>query len=109
MPDALIIGGGISGLACAIALKRADWTVEVFDAGQPIADPTSAEELDSQARYRGKGVVFVIRFRCGWQSVGAIATELKLPELLASNGNPVKASPSRRKPVASPLLQNVQF
>ena len=58
MPDALIIGGGISGLACAIALKRADWTVEVFDAGQPIADPTSAEELDSQARYRGKGVCF---------------------------------------------------
>ena len=56
-----------------------------------------------------KVCVFVIRFRCGWQSVGAIATELKLPELLASNGNPVKASPSRRKPVASPLLQNVQF
>ena len=48
MPTAIIVGGGIAGLASAIALKRSDWDVEIFDAGGTIADPTSAEELDSE-------------------------------------------------------------
>ena len=51
MPTAIIVGGGIAGLASAIALKRSDWDVEIFDAGGTIADPTSAEELDSEERF----------------------------------------------------------
>lgn len=63
MPDAIIVGGGIAGLACAIALKRADWNVEVFDAGQAIADPTSAEELDSEvSKQRQPSPLTTLRF-----------------------------------------------
>ena len=63
MPKALIVGAGINGLASAWGLVRADWQVEVFEAGDvpnPLAASTDHHRL-IRAFYSDPGYAARIR------------------------------------------------
>jgi 2-polyprenyl-6-methoxyphenol hydroxylase-like FAD-dependent oxidoreductase len=52
MRRALIIGAGIAGLAAAIALRRADWDVEIVDQASGPSDTGTGIYLPATGRAR---------------------------------------------------------
>ncbi|MGI9196382.1 MAG: NAD(P)/FAD-dependent oxidoreductase, partial [Candidatus Nanopelagicales bacterium] len=57
MADVAVVGGGISGIACARALADAGLTVDVFDRGQRLGGRLAAQTLrDTGTPYDGRPV-----------------------------------------------------
>ena len=57
MPDVAVIGGGISGIACATALADAGLTVDVLDRGQRLGGRLATQTLrDTGTAYDGRVV-----------------------------------------------------
>jgi oxygen-dependent protoporphyrinogen oxidase len=80
-PNVLVIGGGISGLACAHRLQRDDFAVQLLESGKRFGGVLDTIEKDS------------FRFDVGPQSFLANAAMMELIEELGLSGELLRADP----------------